>query len=359
MEIDPAARERHEKLAKLAGRPAPKWQFTSPAEFFGAVHETEIGGPRDQRLIMAAISGAGEGAGVEGGFLVPDPVSASLWEATYAVSQILRRCERQPLTTSSKLTIPAISESSRAAGSRFGGVVMNWVSEGEAPTETIPKFRAIHFALKKLLGIAYATGELVNDAPAFEAHLRRVFSLEAAHTLDEALIRGSGAGEPLGALNSDALISVQKESGQAANTVLPENLINMALRLWPPSHMRARWYVGPGVFGQIAGAQFANGTPVIEYAAGERFVLGLPLELTEHTLALGSKGDILLADFSQTLVTEQSPEFIGSIHVRFLEHENCFRFRFRADAAPAWAEPITLENTAATVSPYVALDERS
>ena len=190
--------------------------------------------------------------------------------------------------------------------------------------------------------------------------MRRSFTQEAVFQVEDELINGSGAGRPLGVIASDATIEVAKESGQPASTVVAANLKNMAHRLWSASHANGVWLMGNDAYAQIADAQFANGVPIVTTGAnGHQYILGLPLVLSEYTAALGTVGDIVLADMSQYLVGEEAPNFISSIHVRFIYHEGVFRFRWRVDGQPAWKSPVTPKNSATTQSPFVMLAERA
>ena len=87
-------------------------------------------------------------------------------------------------------------------------------------TESKPKFRKIELSLKKLIGLCYATDELLEDAAALESVIRAGFSSEFGFLLDDAIINGTGAGQPLGILNSGCLVSVAAETGQKAATIV-------------------------------------------------------------------------------------------------------------------------------------------
>ena len=338
-----------------------KDEFESGAEFMAALVSDHGAPHRDPRLERsAAATGLGEAFAAEGGFLVPSSFAADLWNTVYDIGSVLRLCQPQPVTVGNGISVPAIDESSRADGSRFGGVEMFWLDEGVTPTATRPKYRSLNLKPKKLLAISYATGELLEDAPALAAWLERTFGLEASFEIEDAIINGNGAGRPLGILNSNALITVAKESGQAAATVVAANLVGMAGRLWGPSHRTAVWLMSNAVFLQICDDSFSNGSPVITYGPnGQRFILGMPLMLVEYTPVVGTAGDVILADFSQYLVSSIAPEFISSIHVRFLNDEGVFRSRFRIDGQPAWSGPLTPRNGSATESPFVTLAERA
>ena len=78
------------------------------------------------------------------------------------------------------------------------------------------------------MGLCYATDQLLADSVALGAVIQQAFSEEFARfLLDDAIIRSSGNGQPLGIMNSNAYVSVAKESGQAADTVMWENINNM------------------------------------------------------------------------------------------------------------------------------------
>ncbi len=348
----------------MARRDAYHAEFEDFGDFLAAVMEAGINGPNsmaDPRLeVSAAALGSGETVPSDGGFLVPTDFAADLWMATYDTGQILDRCDKQPVTTGNALKIPAIDETSRVAGSRFGGVQVYWAAEGATVSASRPKFRQISLKPKKLMGLTYATEELIADAPALAAWLQRIFALEASFEVEDQIINGVGADRPLGLLNSGSLITVAKETGQLATTVLPENLNNMAARLWGPSHRTAIWLMSNDALPKIADGNFQNGAPVVTTdATGRRRILAMPLELVEYVPALSTAGDVLLVDFSQYLLAEIAPDFISSIHVRFLWNEGVFKFRWRIDGAPAWASPITPKNSTTTQSPFVALAERT
>jgi HK97 family phage major capsid protein len=329
-------------------------------EFVRAVLTGAISGSFDPNLIKSAVAtGAAEGIGSAGGFLVPDNVAQEIWTRVYAMGRILARCDRQPVTRGSGIKIPAISELSRTAGSRFGGVQLGWTGEGGLAPSGKPNLDLLDLELKKLLGIVYATDELVQDAPALAAFLRRMLAMEAEFKIEDEIVNGIGTAGPLGVLNSGALITVAKEGGQSASTVAYLNLTNMAARLWGPSHRSAIWLMSNDVFNLILQLTTAEGSEVVETGDdGVRRVLSMPVELCEYTPALGAAGDILLCDFSQYLLAEREPNFDSSIHVQFSTDETAFRFRFRADGQPGWKSPVTPKNSSTTQSPFIALAAR-
>ena len=80
----------------------------------------------------------------------------------------------------------------------------------------------------------------------------------------------------------------------------------------------------------------------------------------EHASAVGTKGDIILADLSQYIyATKGGLRSAASMHVRFVEGETALRFVLRNDGKPWWSGPLTPAKGSNTVSPFVALETRA
>src|SRR5512135_2841056 len=134
----------------------------------------------------------------------------------------------------------AIAESSRANGSRWGGILAYWLSEAGTKTASAPKFRQIELSLKKLVGLAYCSDELLEDATALEAVIREGFNEEFGFRLADSVINGSGAGMPLGILNSGAKVSFTRTTASRVGSL---DVIGMWARMYAPSRANAVWFV--------------------------------------------------------------------------------------------------------------------
>src|SRR6185503_17199007 len=95
--------------------------------------------------------------------------------------------------------------------------------------------------------------ELLADAQglALEQYLIRVATEEINFVVGDSIINGSGAGQPQGILTAPWLITVNKESGQTAATVVAQNLVNMWARLWAPCRSNAVWLINQDVESQL------------------------------------------------------------------------------------------------------------
>jgi HK97 family phage major capsid protein len=225
----------------------------------------------------------------------------------------------------------------------------------------------LEIRLEEMMGLCYATERLLKDASALEAIISKAFVSEAGFKLDTGIIRGTGAGQPQGILNSGALISQAKESGQATATVVSQNVINMYARMRAPNAMRAKWYVNQEIWPQLFQMNIAVGTggiPVFLPPGGLSSapfgnLLGRPIVPIEQTSALGSVGDIIFADLGEyVLASKGGVQSDSSMHVRFLYNEMTYRFNWRINGRSAWKTPITPYQGSKTQSPFIALAAR-
>src|SRR5262249_29992606 len=149
---------------------------------------------------------------------------------------------------------PAFDESSRADGSRWGGSLGYWLSESDTVPPTKPRWRMNEFTARKLILLSYVTNEMFADAAMLEAHFERAMAAEGAFKLDAAIFAGSGGGLPLGLLNAPAPITVDKATGQAAATIIADNIRAMWSRLPLASRRRAVWLVNEDAEEQVSQA---------------------------------------------------------------------------------------------------------
>ena len=77
---------------------------------------------------------------------------------------------------------------------------------------------------------------------------------------DAALIGGSGAGQPLGLLNSACKIEVAREVGQSANTIVLENINAMVARLYQGGWKNAVWLASQTLLPQLLQLSLSVGT---------------------------------------------------------------------------------------------------
>lgn len=323
----------------------------------------------DKRLYsVKAPTGLNEQITSEGGFLVQTDFAQTLLERMYDTGQIVNRCSPIAISDNANGTrINAFDETSRADGSRWGGVQAFWQAEANQFTGKKPGFRQIELKLGKLTGLCYATDETLQDASQLESIIMRVFPLEFAFKVEDAIINGNGAGIPLGILNAPSLVTVSKEAGQAAKTIVSQNIINMWSRLWGRSMQNAVWLVNQDTLPQLYTMSVSvgvGGVPVFLppnglSSAPYATLFNRPVVPVEYCQTLGTVGDIILADFGEYLVARKGTvQTASSIHLRFDYDETVFRFTMRMDGRPAWNAALTPKNGTNTLSPFVTLAAR-
>lgn len=333
-------------------------------QLMAAYRAAAPGGVVDSRLSTRAASGLNETNPSDGGFLVQPEFVKELLKRTYETGILASRVRKIPLSTNTNsLKINAIDEQSRANGSRWGGVQTYWESEAAELTASKPKFRQMDLTLKKLTGLCYATDELLQDASALESVIRQAFAEEFGFKIDDAILSGTGEGEPLGILNSESLVTVEKEKNQT-DTITVENLIKMWNRLWSRSRANAVWFINQELETQLYTLKIGD-KPVYIPAGGlsekpYATLFGRPVIPLEQCNSAGEVGDIVLADLAQYLMIDKGGvKAASSIHVRFLYDEQVFRFIYRVDGQPIWNKPLAPYKGSAVVSPFVALASRT
>jgi len=372
----PSAAETNPRPARTQGvevgdHMASKDRFVSLGQQMAAVvNAGRPGGSVDPRLYNAA-TGLGESVASDGGFLVQQDFVNALMQDAFSTGVLASRCRRQPISGNANgLKINGVDETSRAS-SRYGGIIAYWADEAAEKTASKPKFRQIELSLKKLVGLCYATDELLMDATALEGFVREAFPGEFGFKLDDAIINGTGAGQPLGVLNAGCLVTVAKESGQAADTVVAENIVKMYARRFAGQTGNYAWFYNQNIEPQLFTMSLAVGTggiPIYMPPGGLSDapygrLMGLPAIAIEQAATLGDAGDIILANFQNGYVLAEKGGIQAdvSIHVRFIYDESVFRFVMRVDGQPVRASALTPYKGGAsdTQSHFVTLAARA
>lgn len=307
-----------------------------------------------------------ENVGSEGGFLVPEEFRVELLRIALEQAVVRPRAKVIPMAGLTA-RIPAIRDASHAT-SVFGGVQASWLGEA-ADTSTVrePTFMQLVLTARKLTGFTRASNELIADsAISLEAIISELFPAAIAYFEDEAFMNGTGAGQPLGIINADALVSVAKETGQAATSLVYDNLVKMYSRMLPQSLNRAVWVMHPNTFPQLANLSVSVGTGGsavwLANAAGgaPATIFSRPIVFSEKCQTLGTAGDVYFADFGYYLIGDRMAlQIAASAHSRFANDQTDWRFVQRVDGRPWVTTALTPRYGTTTLSPFVALAARS
>ena len=345
--------------------------FRSFGEQLIAVQQSAVSHNLDPRLseIQGAIQGASEGVPSDGGFMVQTDFAADVLRDTYETAIIWNAADDTSIgAMSNGLKQNAVDETSRANGSRWGGIQAFWDGEGDAATKSKPKFFQFELILKKLRGLFYATDELMQDAQALTSIASQGFAEEFGFILDDVAVNGDGSGKPIGIVGHNATVSVAKEDGQLLKTVLAENIEKMYTRMMAKFLPGATWYINQDVFPQLFQLQHTVGTggvPVFMPPGGLSVapfgtLLGRPVVPIEQCATLGTVGDIIFANWKQyKTISKGGMQTARSMHVEFLTGQEVFRFTMRTDGKPKRKSKVTPFKGTLSLSPFVTLATRA
>ena len=296
----------------------------------------------------------------DGGFLVPEQFRSDIQSLALESAIVRPRASVMPMS-SLRLTVPAVDDTSHAS-SVFGGLVGYWTEEGASLTESQASFERVVLEAKKLVVYGEVPNELLADSPALDAFFRMSFSQATGFYEDAGYLRGSGVGEPLGLINCPAAVTVAKESGQTAATIVWENVVKMYARMLPASLGRAVWLASPGCFPELATMALSVGTggSAIWGLNGAQTaptgILGRPLIFSEQIPDLGTSGQLCFADLGYYLIGDrQQMALTVSEHYKFGNDKTAVRMIERVDGRPWIQSAITPKNGGSTLSPFVQL----
>lgn len=316
---------------------------------------------RYQRIVNAA-SGGSTGIDSDGGYLVETDKAASILTSAIETGVLASRCLRQPVGPNSDgFSYLTADDRDRSDGKINGIQVYRKGEADEMANSGKAKLKEREIRVEDMYGLVYVTNRMLRDARAMGEYVKRNLRQQLAFKLDCEIWSGNGAGECLGITNSALPVSVAKETGQTAGTIVAENVVKMLGR-FRGDLTRAAWFVNQDCLPQLPLLRLAD-QPVYcldfrKFPLGGLF--GLPVVPIEFCSTIGSKWDILLGDFSQYILVEKGGlEEAESIHVRFLHDESCFRFITRNNGQPLHDAPITPLNGSNTLSPFVTLDART
>ena len=324
----------------LFGSAVDSGGFHGANEFFSTI----ASGLADRRLIQAGTMT--EMVGSDGGFLVPSEFASELLDGSLEQEIVRPRARVVPMKSDEK-KISGFSAQDHTGGSIYG-LEPVWMAEAgpDAEMQVATVARLILHAHK--FGVfAESSAELAADGTDYAVQLGTAMRGAMSFGLDSAFLTGNGVAKPLGVLNDPALITVAKETGQAADTILYDNLIKMLARLHPALLSDAVWVANPTTIPQLTTLSVPIGTggqhvPVMTQAAGGFQILTRPVVFTEKVPVLGDRGDILLSAFSQYAIGLRQEVVLDQSHLPgWARDVISYRAILRVDGLGLWSGPVT------------------
>lgn len=342
--------------------------FANLGEQLHAIYQATVNHDSSSRgRLMAVALGANEAVDSDGGYLLQDTFAAGIERRMHDTGTLLSRVSTIPVNGGG-LVERQIDETSRVDGSRSGGVRGYWADEAAALTASRPKFRKLKTELEKVTALGYSTDELLDDFAAMATIFEQEFAEELLFKVEDAIYEGDGAGKPLGFTTTanPCLISVAKESGQAAATIVTSNISKMWIRIPVRSRSSAVWFANQDVEPTLDELTLPAGTAALE----PRFVTydqqgilrikGRPVVFVEYASTLGTVGDFVLADLNEyRFIGRGGVQQASSMHVAFTTDEMAFRATWRVGGQPKPKAAVTPFKGTNTLSPFVVLATRA
>jgi len=339
-----------------------------------AIHGATFLGKRDPRLVYSTESGAGgfhktgwaeteskdlvEGTGASGGFTVFPEYLTDVFRVDPLDLIVRSRAFVIPMRART-IQVPVLNQTGVATdrSNYYAGMKASWVEEAGYKDESEPAFRQMELIAHKLVVYTEASDELLQDsAVGLEALLSGLFRGTILNEEEWTFVNGTGAGQPLGIINAGATISVAR---QAAGQIDILDIFNMLASFQGRNPV---WIAHQSALPQLLGLSGPAGSPSYVWIGNGRdqmptTLMGYPIFFVENCQPLGTKGDLILADWSKYYVGDRQMVTIdASKHYRFRYDITCWRAVHRVDGRPAMSAPITYRDGVTQVSPFVVLD---
>ncbi len=360
------------------GQPEPETKrskFSEWGEFLVAVFDAEVNRKVDPRLVYMkdapepgheGKAGMAGNVGATGGFLVPSEFLAQM-QSVMAEDAIVRPLATIIRMRRRQIDIPVLDQTGTTSGYGhwFGGMRFYWTEESQEKDTTEPKFRQVSLVAHKLVGLTYASDELVDDSAISLADFISGplgFAGGVAWTEDYAFINGTGAGQPLGVINAGATITVPRAA--VGTPIQYADLVNMYENFLPTG--RGQWLFSQSAVSNLLTVADSAGNylwlPNVQHIPGSppNSLFGFPVKFTEKYPVVGNAGDVILADWKYYLIGDRQAATIETSKAyRFVYDETTWRVVHRVDGQPWLSTYLTYQDGATTVSPFVILGAKS
>jgi HK97 family phage major capsid protein len=330
-------------------------QADNPDEFkdFGEFIYSVRYNPADRRLEYREQS---MGVGAEGGFMVPKQFRETLMSVDVQAPIIRPRATVIPAGSppDAEISMPALDQS--AAENMFGGVEVSWIGEGQTKPETDAKFKEIKLTPNEVAAYITVTDKLLRNWQAAGTVLAGLLRNAMIAAEDYQFLRGNGVSKPQGIIGAACEIAYNRAG---ASAIAFADVVGMLARARGEAGLV--WIASRTTIPQLANIRDTgnNNLFIMNATAGvPASLMGIPLIFNERSPALGSKGDLILADLSYYLIKDGSGPFVSaSEHVYFRNNKTVIKAFWNVDGKPWLLNPIPLEGSVAnTVSPVVTLD---
>lgn len=288
-----------------------------------------------------------------GGALIPEEMAPTLFTPPTTDRSVWNMCTPWQMRSAIR-QVPAVYDESHAAGAAPYGVKFRWNRPGvdSSSDDLQSPIRTQQIRLDASGTVeAYTVVDtpLVEDAAAeFADVITMLFGVGLEWEMERVIVRGSGVAEPLGILNSPALVKASRKTAAEINN---EDLFNLTARLLPACFHRAVWLFNP-----TASVELRFNVPFDPGDSNVFSINGRIAIASEHCSVLGTSGDLILADLASYFIGERMLLTVQmSPHPNFEQYRTDVRAVARLDGKPGIASPITQAQGAVTLSAFASL----
>lgn len=221
-----------------------------------------------------------------------------------------------------------------------------------------PTVTQFSFTMQKLTYRFDVTEEALEDTGALVSEISGQAPEEFSKYVEDGMI--NGAGPFTGIVGDTNTNSIAKETGQTDGTIVAENIDKMFSAAKRPAS--SVWILSRSAYGAVQGLEDSAGNRIFQGPtgiAGNVFgtLKGLPIVVSDYAQAVGTVGDIILANLSKyRIVAKGGLRMASSAHVKFLSDETVFKLAYRAAGKPTGIKQTATDGT--VVADFITLQNR-
>lgn len=254
-------------------------------------------------------------------------------------------------------TAPAAGTGETAESS---GIGTNRRDEASAYTEETGKVNQLRWNVSDhASGYVKASRELRRFSAVIERFLMRKISISVGAKREYAILRGSGAGEPLGVLNWTGSLGITPDSDNTFAVADADEMLSRFLQVGGSPV----WVIHPGIIPDISAMERGTGAGTFQSDISQALATtlhGFPIVRSQHLPQDDNSGCVLLADFSAYADFQYGGMYVDfSEHADFLNGNDVWRFGELNDGKPSLDGAVTLADPQGsyTMSPFVYLND--
>lgn len=295
------------------------------------------------------------GSAIGGGYVAPQRLAANIFDTVIQEAVFADKVRIWNSPDAATLVVPYWDDADMSRLNANLGF-SSWSHELKTNAETDLKLRAITLEAKKLNTYISISREAYQSASMLASQLGEQLAKNIRLSLEYALWNGSGSGQPLGLCQSPCRIELARAS---AGSIAMADVVGMYTRLASQYLKNAAWFISQPAMADIFGLEDGSGRSIFVTNASEKApgqLLGLPVFINPFGPALGTLGDVCLADMSQFhMLISQGIEVDQSDSVKWYEDARTYRAVMRVDAQCGLSSVITPLASGATQSCIVLL----